>query len=135
MPGIALWLLLGAVLAAAYLALGYRLGARAARAWWSGGLVLAAALYVGFAVARSAPALAVLFELGGVALYGALAWRGLRGDLRWTAAGWMLHVLWDVGLHGPGGVAFAPLWYVWACLSFDVVVGVVLGRRATRGNG
>lgn len=134
MSMIVVWLLLGVVLATAYLALGVRLGARSARIWWAGGLVIAAAVYVGVAFARPAPALAVLFEAGGLVLYGAFAWRGLRGDLRWTAAGWMLHALWDIGLHGPGGIAYAPSWYVWACLGFDGIVGLVLWRRAVRGN-
>ena len=125
------WFLLGAALATAYVAVGRRLGVREARAWWAGGLVVAAALYVAFAVARGAPPLAILFEAGGVVVYGAFAWRGLRGDLRWAAAGWLLHPLWDYALHRPGGFALAPEWYVWLCLSFDVVVGLALWRQAS----
>ncbi|MEM1117043.1 MAG: hypothetical protein AAGJ11_11100 [Bacteroidota bacterium] len=123
-----LWSLLGVAFAAVYLAIGFRLGARE-RAWWSGGLIVAAGLYLGFALAQGEPGSALLFEVGGLVVYGAFAVRGLRGDLRWTAAGWLLHGLWDGFLHQPGDLA--PVWYAWFCLSVDLVVGVALWHRAT----
>ena len=130
------WIAFGVALSVPYVLVGRALAARAGRtaaraggadrAWWWGGLVVAALAYVGFALARSAPPLAVLFEAGGVVAYGALGWLGVRGDLRWLAGAWLLHAVWDLGLHGPGGFALAPAWYVWACVGFDLVVGGVL---------
>ena len=119
-----LWLLLGALLAVPYVAVGRRRRGRAARAWWAGGLVGAALVYVAFALAAGE---GVLLELGGLALYGAMAAVGLRGHRGWFAAGWLLHPLWDLGLHLGGGVA--PEWYVWVCLAFDAVAGVWLWAR------
>lgn len=128
----AAWLVLGAVGAGLYLAAGRRQQGRAARLWWVGGLIVAALVYVAFAVARAAPLAAVLFEAGGVVAYGALASLSLRGDLRFVATAWLLHPLWDAGLHAPGGFALAPSWYVWACLSFDLVVGAALWLPSVR---
>ncbi|MFY8275416.1 hypothetical protein AAEU32_14925 [Pseudoalteromonas sp. SSDWG2] len=46
--------------------------------------------------------------------------------------GWLLHPVWDVGLHliVQDG-QFAPLWYVYLCISFDVVValGIVNNQK------
>ncbi len=127
---IAGWVLLGVALAIPYVGVGRRLTGRRARVWWAGGLVVAALVYVAFAVARGAPPLALAFEAAGVVGYGMFAWLGLRGHAGWLAAGWLLHPLWDVGLHT--GFALAPAWYVWACLGFDVVVGVWLYLDAVR---
>ena len=46
------------------------------------------------------------------------------------AVGWQLHSVWDVGLHlrGPGRHV-APDWYAIACVSFDVLLAVVIARR------
>ena len=119
------WAVAGVVLAGLYVAVGRRQRGRAERAWWAGGLVAAALVYVGFAVGRGAPALAVGFETAGVAVFGAFAALGVRGDRRWQGAGWLVHPVWD-GLHAPGSLALAPEWYVWLCLAFDVVVGLWL---------
>ncbi|MGB3542250.1 DUF6010 family protein [Rubrivirga sp.] len=125
-PGPAvLWLGLGVVLAIPYILAGRRLGDGGTR-WWMLGLIVAALVYVGFAVARSAPPMAIAFEAGGVFLYGAIAANGLRGDVRWIGAAWLLHPVWDIGLHHPGGFAYAPTEYVLLCSTFDVVVGVYL---------
>lgn len=128
----ALWLALGVVLAVPYIAVGRRLEGDAAW-WWVGGLVVAAFAYVSFAVARSAPAAAIGFEVAGVALYGGLAARGLRGDARWIALAWLLHPVWDVGMHRPGAYAYAPTAYVLLCLTFDLAVGLFLLGSRPRG--
>jgi len=51
--------------------------------------------------------------------------------------GWLAHPLWDVPLHyvGPGR-AFAPAAYTIPCVSYDIIVGVILAvwivrRRVT----
>lgn len=120
------WLLLGALSAVPYLLVVRRLREHDARRWWAFGLVTAAAVYVWFTIGRSAPAMALAFEIGGLVAYGALAVLGLRKGARWLGAAWLLHVAWDLGLHAPGGFALAPTWYVLACTSFDLTVGFYL---------
>jgi hypothetical protein len=74
----------------------------------------------------------VVAELVGVALYGSLGLRGLRGSPMWLAAGWALHPVWDVALHNVGpGHAFAPDAFTVSCLSFDLLVAayLVIGYR------
>jgi hypothetical protein len=93
---------------------------RAVLALW---LVGAAAMYVLFAADADQGAAAVLGELAGVAVYGTVALRGLRGSPMWLAAGWALHPVWDIALHYVGpGASFAPVQYTVSCLSFDLVV-------------
>ncbi len=127
---VALWLLLGVALAIPYVLVGHRLGDRSARLWWAGGLVLIALIYVGFPLRRGAPLPDVAFELCGVLLYGAAAVLGLRGDRAWLALGWTLHPIWDIGLHNSSETALAPMWYVWACLAFNLLVAAYLWRVA-----
>jgi hypothetical protein len=92
----------------------------------------AALTYVHYAASAGAGAGWVIAELAGVALYGSLGLRGLRGSPMWLAAGWALHPVWDVVLHyfGPGH-AFAPDAYAITCLSFDLLVAayIAVGYR------
>lgn len=125
-----LWIALGVALALVYLRLGDRRGGRAARIWWSGGLVAAAGLYIVFALLEGAGDAELAAEVAGVALFGGMALLGLRGHLGWTAAGWLLHAGWDVAVQTALGVG--PAWYVWLCVGFDAVVGAALYLRAVR---
>ena len=48
----------------------------------------------------------------------------IRGGILYIGLGWLLHPLWDYYVHIAGpGVNFAPEWYAWMCISFDLVVG------------
>ena len=142
LQSIPVYLVLGLVGAALYVAVGWRrpLG------WWAAGLAVAAGVYVAFALARGAWAEAGV-EVLGVLLYGGVAAIGGRRRARWmVAAGWARHPLWDLGVHLQTSVLMpargevvavglglgAPEWYVWACLSFDLVVGAVLLLGASR---
>src|SRR5215218_182891 len=93
---------------------------RAVLAFWLFG---AAAMYVLFAVRGGEGADAVLGEVAGMAVYGTVALRGLRGSPLWLAAGWALHPVWDIALHyfGPGA-SFAPVEYTVSCLTYDLMV-------------
>ncbi|MEM1177714.1 MAG: hypothetical protein AAGM22_05185 [Acidobacteriota bacterium] len=88
-------------------------------------------------------------EMAGVALYALFAFLGRRRSELFLAAGWALHPVWDLGVHGlhgahdlPGlpeallglrpGVSYAPEWYVLACLSFDVLVAMLIVRDHRR---
>ena len=93
------------------------------RSFLVGFLFIAAGLYIVFAARGDEGALWLVGELVGVAVFGGMGLRGLRGSRWWLVAGWALHPLWDVGLHylGPGS-SFAPRTYTIACLSFDLLV-------------
>ena len=123
------WLLLGLALGGAFVALARTRGV-GERRLLALGLVVAALVYVGFAIAGSAPVGWLLAEGLGLVAYGGFAWLGLQRAPGWLAAGWALHAVWDGGLHLAGaGAALAPDWYVLACLSFDLLVGAYIAFR------
>jgi hypothetical protein len=128
------WILLGAILGALFVAVASKL--RQLRSIVAAGLVVAAAIYVGFAAIAAAGATWLAIESFGVLLYGAFAWLGLKRSAGWLALGWALHVGWDVGLHQlHHGSVFTPSWYPPLCTGFDLAVAglVVVSRsRANR---
>lgn len=94
------------------------------------GLVVAAFVYVALAVTGGASEDRVALEVGGLLLFGGVAWAGFA---RWPvvlALGWAAHVFWDVLLHVEGaGATYTPAWYPPLCVSFDLVVaGTILWR-------
>lgn len=101
--------------------------------FWGLALVIAAAIYVVFAVVGGAYDYLPM-EFGGVLLYGTFTWLAVRYNLLWLAAGWGLHVGWDVWLHSGEAAAFVPTGYAEMCIGFDVALAVyiawvVWGRR------
>jgi hypothetical protein len=63
-----------------------------------------------------------------VALFGILAFLGVRYSAYFLALGWVAHVAWDLLLHPVHVSAYAPLWYPVACIGFDLAVaGAVVG--------
>ncbi|MBD2693988.1 DUF6010 family protein [Anabaena catenula] len=87
------------------------------------GLVVAALIYIGFAIGGGANQLWIVIEVAGVGVYGLLAVLGLRYSNWWLMLGWMAHPLWDIGLHLVNqGAVFTPAWYVVVCVSFDLLV-------------
>ena len=117
------WLLLGAALAVLFIIIGHRVKFLDFKISMAIGLVVAALIYVGFALAWGNIQW-VLIEALGIPLYGAMAWLGLRKSPIWIAVGWLLHMPWDLFVHyiGPG-FHVAPEWYMFACFSFDLIVG------------
>lgn len=93
-------------------------------------LLVAAVIYVGFAIIWGDSNWLAVESLG-VLFYGLFYWLAVRYSLLWLALGWSMHVIWDVGLHllGPGHHV-APEWYAVACLSFDLVVAGYIVYRA-----
>ena len=96
---------------------------------YSNGLLIAAVIYLFFAL--------VPFDAGwlgvealGVVAYGILVWLGRHVSFYFVAVGWLLHPLWDVALHlrGPGR-HIVPDWYAIACVSFDVLLAAVIAYR------
>ena len=102
-------------------------------------LLVAALVYIVFAVRAGEGTFWVAGELVGVGIYGTMGLLGLRGSPWWLAAGWAAHPIWDVALHyfGPGR-SFAPAGYTIPCLTFDLVVAAYVavaygfGMLATR---
>lgn len=124
------WLVLGLLLAAVYIALVRRFEPAVERRLIALGLVIAALIYVAFAIALGNSDW-LLIEALGVICYGLIAWLGIRFSGLWLAVGWGAHPLWDALLHllGPG-TGVAPTWYAVACISFDVLIGFyVIGRH------
>ncbi len=97
------------------------------------GLTLAAAIYAAFSM-NAGPGIWVLAELAGVGLFGVIALVGYRRSAFLVAAGWVLHVGWDV-IHHIVNVRFIPSWYPDACISFDLVIAVYLAVRASKTTG
>ena len=95
------------------------------------GLVIAALIYVAFAVVGRPELRWHVVEATGLVIFGFLAWWGVRRDPIWLAVGWAIHVGWDLGLHG-ATETFVPGWYPAVCVGFDVLVaGYILGRQAS----
>ena len=90
-------------------------------------LIVAALIYVVFAVRAGESAFWLAGERMGIALYGSMGVLGVRRSPWWLAAGWALHPVWDMLLHyvGPGR-AFAPETYTVTCLSYDLVVAAYI---------
>ena len=115
------FILLGAAVAAAYLALAEWIGGRLRAPLYGAGLVLVGLISVGFAAAAGASDW-ISTEIGGALVFGALAVGGGRRYPPLLALGWALHVGWDVLLHVGPGTEFVPPWYVPLCVGFDLVV-------------
>ena len=94
-------------------------------AFWRMGLLIAALIYVGFAVFGQSWG-HLPMELIGVVLYGAFVWLSKKYELYWLALGWGLHICWDIFLHTGTGTAFVPHWYPGICLGFDIVIAVYI---------
>ena len=91
------------------------------------GLFAAAGAYFGFAYTPGTPGIWILIELLQVVAFGTLGLYGWRGSPYWLALGYALHPLWDFGVHHVGpGRDFAPVAYVFACVSFDWIVAAYI---------
>ena len=131
-PVLLSWIAAGVVLATGLLRYAGSRDAGRRRRVLAAGLMVAAMVYVPFALAAGDMSQLVV-ELAGVAVFAVPAYLGIRGSSRVLAAGWAGHVLWDVGLHVVGP-AYGPDWYAALCIGFDLVVAggllVVAGDTA-----
>jgi hypothetical protein len=87
------------------------------------GLGVTAVAYVAFALHHGAPARYLGLELVGAVIYGSAAVFGTRRWPMLMALGWTAHVVWDLLLHPASGPAYAPVWYPWFCVGFDLPIG------------
>jgi len=89
--------------------------------FWRFALVIAALIYVGFAlIAKQWDWLSI--EFGGVILYSFFVFLSFKYSILFLALGWALHVLWDLLLHFNGSPGYVPEWYPGICLGFDLMV-------------
>ena len=122
-------LLTGAVLGALFAVAARRQGVAGELRVFGVGLVVAALIYVGFAL-LTADGRWLMQETAGVAIFGGVAWFGLVRP-GWLASGWMAHVIWDVGLHLDRTQPVVGTWYPLACIGFDLIVAGFLLSAAS----
>lgn len=125
-------LLAGAALAVPFLAYATSFQPHRETTIVANGLLGAALVYLVFAMFSGGPQQLMVEGLG-LAVFSAFAWLGVRRSVCWAAAGWGIHALWDIGLHGIDARApIAPAWYPVACIAFDLLVAaVIIWRRVT----
>ncbi len=99
------------------------------------GLGITAVAYVVFALLHGAPARYLGLELLGAVLYGSAAVLGTRRWPALMAVGWTAHVVWDLFLHPASAPAYAPVWYPWFCVGFDLPVGGYIAGLITERRG
>lgn len=118
--------LIGLVLAVGLIIAARRWALREERVYAAG--LLVAALVYGAAAALREPGMLPVEWLG-VALFGAIAFVGLHRRTV-LAAGWVLHVGWDLAFPAHHTGALVPEWYPWICVGFDLAIaGYVGGGR------
>jgi hypothetical protein len=125
----ALWLALGLVAAAGFIGVALRSSPQFEQKVYGVGLLVAALIYVGFALVWG-DAQWLVIELAGVAICGILLVAAVRAGFVLVALGWLLHPAWDLGLHlyGPGE-HIVPQWYAVACVAFDLTVAGAIAYR------
>lgn len=97
-------------------------------------LAVAAFIYVAFAMA-SMESVWLGVEIGGLLLFLGFAYLGLKRSVTWLWLGWLLHILWDAGVHMIFDAAFVPAWYPAACIGFDAVVAYYVYRAQKEAEG
>jgi len=91
------------------------------------GLIIAALIYVGFAL-HGDGAKWIGIELLGLMVFGAMTIAGWRSSMWWLAVGWAAHAAWDMIVHG-AHTPFAPRPYAIWCAAVDVTFGVYIAWR------
>jgi len=94
-------------------------------------LLVAVLVYVLLALFSGNPVF-VAVEIIGLLLFLFLIGLGYRYTLWFVAMGWILHVLWDVGLYPAQTAPYVPQWYAWLCVGFDVAMAFYMGTLLVR---
>ena len=94
-------------------------------------LLAAVLVYVLLALFSSNPVF-IAVEIIGLLLFLFLIGLGYRYTLWFVAMGWILHVLWDVGLYPAQTAPYVPQWYAWLCVGFDVAMAFYMGTLLVR---
>ena len=127
-------ILIGGILAVGLVAFWSRSHPKIMIKVWQQGLVIAAFIYVVFALYRQNYEW-LKVEFLGLVLYGTLAWLGTKKSVLFLGIGWSLHIFWDLLLHQGGHPGYVPSWYPGVCLGFDLIVGgYLIWHFFNRGN-
>ncbi len=128
MTGVFTYAFLGLAGAALTIAWARSRGSRAEPRIYAAILIAMQVIYVGFVVAAGAWD-AVPQEVLVLGVLTAIALAAGRGRYALLPLGYMAHGLWDL-YHGRSGSHYVPLWYAWACVSYDWLCALYfLGRR------
>ncbi|MCF6444473.1 hypothetical protein [Nereida sp. MMG025] len=123
--------LLGAVLAAVFLAAGHAAGLTRSRGAWVVTMIAIALFYVVFAV-DGTHAMGFVFNASVATLFIGMAFLGYATTLWWVVAALVLHLIFDVTYHvfesNP-----APHWWGPICLGMDGVLAAWLAVMLRRG--
>jgi hypothetical protein len=123
-------ILFGGVVGGAFVVFARRQAPHRELVLYSVGLVIAALLYVAFALLlHGIPHLPL--ELLGLVVFTFAAGLGLRIWPIVLGLAWIAHGAWDYALHVPPP-AYVPSWYPVWCLGFDVVVGLCIALNGAR---
>ncbi len=127
-------IIVGGLLAAAVIyAFGKAKSEERTKKFFAGSLIIAALIYVGFAVFglsfETATSDWLLIEIVGVFIYTFFAYSGVKISAWFLAVGWVAHVLWDVVLHFGEATAFVPQFYPGVCIGFDIAFGFYIVYR------
>lgn len=124
-----LWFLVGGIAVLPLLHFANRLALDSMVKLLGRSLVIAALLYIAFALAWGNFTWLGIEVIGAMA-YGSFYWLALRFSRFWLSLGWLLHPVWDLVLHltGPGH-EIVPAWYAVACVSFDIAVAAYIIYR------
>ena len=127
------WTLVGLTLGWAFVHAAWQRDEAGRRRMLALGLVVAAAVYVLFAV-RARDLTAALRAGAGLAVFAAPSLLDMRRRAIWLGAGWAAHIGWDLAIHS-ATPAVAPAWYAYLCLGFDAVaaVGAMYHQSGVRG--
>jgi hypothetical protein len=121
-------IVIGIILAIAFILLAQRNKSyRGEKFSYALGLAIAAAIYVGFGVFSNSTDW-ILTEFVGLLIYVPFAILGVRFSGWFLSFGWLLHVGWDILLHG-SHLDFVPSWYPMVCLGFDILLAVYICYR------
>lgn len=107
---LALQLLLGTVICGFFIVLARRFGAHREVRVYAVGLVVAAIIYVGFAL-NGGEVSWLFVELLVVAIFTLSAWLGVKVSSFFLGGGWALHAAWDGLMHTIPGAGFVPIWH------------------------
>lgn len=91
-------------------------------------LLAAASVYVVFALI-SRNQLLITIESIGFLLFLLLVGLAFKYSFWFVALGWIMHVIWDVGLLPAEPAPHVPSWYAWLCVGFDLVIAFYLGAK------
>jgi hypothetical protein len=92
-------------------------------------LVVAASIYLGFAAASGAALSWTALAAGGLSVFSLVALLGWRISAWALILGWTAHAAWDLMIDKIMPPGFAPQWYPFVCIGFDLFLAAYLIAR------